>query len=280
MAREFRVISALAPSPIPVPRPFALCEDIAVTGAPFYVMEFVDGIIAHDDVAGAALAPETRGQIGAVLIDTLVELHSVDAELIGLADLSRRGNYVARQLDRWKANYHAAVQARNGIPLQDVDDLYVRLREQAARADSGSTSLVHGDFRIENCVLSPEGAEVRAVLDWELCTIGAPLADFAQLLAYWQEPGETSPLGRTATVLPGFPRRADLVEHYAKHSGRSLDQLDYFLSFAYWRLACIAEGVYSRYSVRTTEEESGHMIDSDAVSEYLYKAQEAFGRLD
>ncbi len=245
MGREYRIISALGPAGVPVAPALGLCTDTSVNDAPFYVMGFVDGVIARDEVvAEVELDPAARYQAGLALVDTLAQIHSVDPDAVGLGDLGRKAEYISRQLRRWYANYQAAVESRSGETLPDLDKVHDEL---AARIpEQGSASVVHGDYRLDNCVVSPDG-HMRAVLDWELCTLGDPLADVGQLLVYWPEPGEFSALGHAATLVPGFPSRAEVTSHYATVTGRDLGHLDFYLAFAYWKLACILEGVYSRY---------------------------------
>lgn len=246
MEREHRIISAMAPAGIPVPPALGLCLDPEVNGAPFYVMGFVEGVIARNDADVEAWFDEpARRRAGMALIDTLVDIHRADPDQIGLGELGRKEGYIARQLKRWNANYLAANQARGGQPIQVMQEVHDRLA--AGIPEQGRASVVHGDYRLDNCILTPDGSRVTAVLDWELCTLGDPLADLGQLLVYWPEPGEFSALNQTATTMPGFARRSDLVARYAERSGRELPQLNFYVAFAYWKLACILEGVYARY---------------------------------
>jgi aminoglycoside phosphotransferase (APT) family kinase protein len=245
MSREYRVIAAMGPAGVPVPPALGLCTDNEVNGAPFYVMGFVDGLIARteDDVI-KMLDPSARNRAGLGLVDTLAKIHAVDPDQAGLGDFGRRDGYIARQLKRWYANYQAARDSRQGDPMPAIDDLHDLL---AARIpDQGGASVVHGDYRLDNCIVSPTG-DVVAVLDWELSTLGDPLADLAQLLVYWPEPGELSVLGHSPTLAGGFPTRAELSERYGAVTGRDLSQLDFYAAFAYWKLACILEGVFARY---------------------------------
>ena len=244
MGREHRVISALAGTPVPVPATFGLCQDPAVTGAPFYVMEHVEGIVPRDEATVAAgLDEPARGAAAASLVDALVALHRVDPERVGLGDLGRHHGYLERQLARWQRQL---TQTRTR-PLPALDEVHRRLAANL-RAQVGPARIVHGDFRLDNVVLSPAG-RVLAVLDWELCTLGDPLADVGLLCVYWAEPGDqTLPLGTAPTVMPGFPGRAALTEAYAARSGRDLSQLDLYVAFASWKLAVILEGVVARHA--------------------------------
>jgi aminoglycoside phosphotransferase (APT) family kinase protein len=245
MAREYRVISALVPTPVPVPRTYGLCEDETVNGRPFYVMEFVDGLILRDaETAEAVLDERSRRRAGESLTDTLAALHAVDVDAVGLGDFAKRQGYIERQLRRWYEQF------RNS-PVEGVDtasligDIHDRL--SADIPPQAGTAIVHGDYRLDNTVLGPDGA-VRAVLDWEICTLGDPLADVGLLMVYWTEAGdEAALLGVTPTTVPGFPGRSEIRARYEAASGRDLSRLDFYVAFGYWKLACILQGVYARY---------------------------------
>jgi aminoglycoside phosphotransferase (APT) family kinase protein len=246
MVREHRIISAMRPAGVPAPPALGLCTDESVNGAPFYVMGFVDGVIARDE-AGAADSFDlpARRRAGTSLIETLAQIHSVDPDEVGLGDLGRKDGYIARQLRRWDGNYRASNQSRGGQPLADMDLLHEKL--SASIPEQGPATVVHGDYRMDNVIISPDGTEILAVLDWELCTLGDPLADLGQLLVYWSEPGERSALGHSPTAVEGFPTRDEVAERYAQVTGRDLGHLDFYQAFAFWKLACILEGVYTRY---------------------------------
>jgi aminoglycoside phosphotransferase (APT) family kinase protein len=241
MAREHRVVAALGPTPVPVAPLVGLCEDEAVIGAPFYVMEFVEGPILRG-LAEAEIFPEEadRQAIGMRVADTLAAIHAVDPDAVGLGDLGRKEDYVARQLRRWQGQWEKSKTRE--LPI--VDRLHDRL---AARIPpQGPATIVHGDYRLDNMILAPSG-EVAAVVDWELCTLGDPLADLGTLMAYWPEEGEELlRLGQPANLAPGFPDRAELAARYAERSGRDVTELNYFLALGYWKLAIILEGVYAR----------------------------------
>ena len=245
MTREHRIIAALGPAGIPVPPALGLCTDNDINGAPFYVMGFVDGIIARtENEAEKGLDGPARKHAGLDLIDTLAEIHAVDPDQVGLGDLARKEGYIARQLKRWYANYQAARDSRQGEPMPIMDELHDRLASNIP--EQGRASVVHGDYRLDNCIVSPQG-EVVAVLDWELCTLGDPMADLGQLIVYWPEPGERNALGHSPTTAPGFPTREEMKDRYAAITKQDLSQLDYYIAFAYWKLAAILEGVYARY---------------------------------
>jgi aminoglycoside phosphotransferase (APT) family kinase protein len=245
MRREHTIIAALGPAGVPVPPALGLCTDDDVNGAPFYVMGFVDGIIARSEKeAEDCLTTAARRRAGLALIDTLASIHAVDPDQVGLGDLGRKDGYISRQLRRWYANYQAARDSRGGEPNPDINTVHDQLA--AHIPTQGTAGVVHGDYRLDNCIISGEG-QVLAVLDWELCTLGDPLADLGQLLVYWPAPGEYSALGHSPTLVPGFPSRDELKARYEAATRCDLHRLDFYLAFAYWKLACILEGVYARY---------------------------------
>jgi aminoglycoside phosphotransferase (APT) family kinase protein len=245
MSREHRLISALGPAGIPVPRAYGLCTDEAVNGRPFYVMEFVDGHILRTRPAAEAEFDEaTRARIGPAMAATLAALHAVDVDAVGLGDLARRDGYVERQLKRWSQQYaQMKVEGvdHGGLVEKVAADLAASIPPQR------SVSVVHGDYRLDNMVLADDGS-VRAILDWEICTLGDPLADVGLLMVYWTDPDDELPvLGVAPTLASGFSRRAEVLEEYARASGRDVSAVPYFMAFGYWKLACILQGVYARY---------------------------------
>jgi aminoglycoside phosphotransferase (APT) family kinase protein len=259
VSREWRFISAMAPTAVPVPAPVAYCADTTVTGAEFYVMGFVDGLVLADSAAGMALAPEARASAAGDLVDVLVALHALDPAAVGLGDMVRKTGYVERQLRRWHAQVHATGAPE--LPLLDeVHDLLAR------RVPAQASGIVHGDYRAGNTSFGPDGA-VLAVFDWELATTGDPLADLGWLAATWQDPGEELPPATPGpSTVPGFPARARLVERYARRSGRDVSNLPYWVAFARWRSACIGVGVRSRYL-------AGHMGDDGFAATFRPSAE-------
>lgn len=246
MKREYTVISALAATGVPVPRTYGLCTDDAINGAPFYVMSFVEGHILRDERAAGELSESARARAGDSLIDTLAQLHSVDVDVIGLGDFARRDGYIARQLKRWHGQFsQSTVDGQPGPAVVDrVHELLAaRIPEQQGVA------IVHGDYRLDNTVLDDAG-NVLAILDWEICTLGDPLADLGLLMVYWAEPedGDEALLGVAPTTLPGFARRSDLLARYAAASGRDVSAISYYRAFGFWKLACILQGVHVRYA--------------------------------
>jgi aminoglycoside phosphotransferase (APT) family kinase protein len=206
-------------------------------------MEFVDGPILRGLAEAEAFPDEAdRHAIGMRVADTLVAIHAVDPDAVGLGDLGRKEDYVARQLHRW----HGQWEKSKTRELAAIDEVHDRL---AARIpEQGPATIVHGDYRLDNMILTPAG-EVAAVVDWELCTLGDPLADVGLLMVYWPDSGDdTIALGQPANLAPGFPTHDELRARYAERSGRDLTDLDFFIALGYWKLAIILEGVYARYA--------------------------------
>ena len=242
MAREWRIIDALAPSRfgVPVPAAIAACDDDGVTGAPFYVMGFVDGLILRDEAAAAGLTADECRTATESLVDVQVAFHTVDVDAVGLGDLGRRDGYVERQLARWLRQYERG--GTRELPL--LVELHDRLAAKVPTAQG--VGLAHGDYRFDNTVLGGDRT-VAAVLDWELCTLGDPVADFCWSLGYWADPGDDAAfLASSPTLHQAFPRRAEVADLYARRSGFDLGDLDYFVAFSWWKMACIVEGVYAR----------------------------------
>jgi aminoglycoside phosphotransferase (APT) family kinase protein len=255
MGREHRIIAALGPTPVPVPQTLGYCADESVTGAPFYVMDYVDAEIVRDEHDAAELLTEdARVELAGSMIDVLASLHALDPDEIGLGTLGRHDGYVERQLKRWRRQWEA-VQTRQIPAIEEARQLL-----EASCPEQQRASLVHGDYRIDNVAVRRDGS-VAAVLDWELCTIGDPLADLGVLLLNWVGPGEPMEhmLNGTPTRLGGFPDRDFLLQRYAERSGADLSQIAFYVGLGYWRLACIAEGIYVRLA-------TGAMGDASAES--------------
>jgi aminoglycoside phosphotransferase (APT) family kinase protein len=274
MGREHRVIAALQETPVPVPPVVGLCEDEAVNGAPFYVMGFVEGPILRSAEDAKAFDEAERRAIGERVVDTLVAIHGVDPDAVGLAELGRKEAYVERQLRRW----HGQWQKSKTRELPAVDGVHERL--SARIPEQGPATIVHGDYRLDNMILSPSG-EIAAVVDWELCTLGDPLADVGMLLVYWSEEGDDfMPLFAPATIAPGFPTRDEVRARYAERSGRDLGQIDFFLALGFWKLAIILEGVYARYaSGQYGKTDEGFQEFAKIVERLAAAADEAASRL-
>jgi len=247
MVREHTIISALGPAGVPVPTTLGLCTDETVNERPFYVMEFVDGHILRDaSEAEAAFAPADRAAIGPNLATTLAALHDIDVDNVGLGDLARREGYIERQIKRWRGQYEQmkVEGVDHGTLVEDVGDaLTARIPVQQR------STVVHGDYRLDNTVLNDAG-QVRAILDWEICTLGDPLADLGLLLVYWAEPSDASValLGQAPTSAPGFSTRAQVLDAYADASSLDVSGVNFYQAFGYWKLACILQGVFARYA--------------------------------
>src|SRR3954447_4661383 len=230
MSREHRIISALAPTDVPVAPVVGLCTDESVNGAPFYVMDFVDGTIVRDAGVAQQLTVEQRAHAGRSIAETLAKIHAVDPDAVGLGDLGRKEGYISRQLKRWNGQFELA--ATREVP--EVTEAHERLL--TGIPEQGAPAIVHGNYRLDNCMVDDEG-EVIAVLDWEICTLGDPLADLGILMVYWTEPDDPyAALPGAATTLEGFPSRAEMVAAYEAAGGRSVGDLDYYVAFGYWKL--------------------------------------------
>lgn len=256
MSREWRFISALADTAMPVAPPVAYCPDPAVIGADFYLMGFVDGDVLGDAASGHRLAPgEPRRTLALDTIDVLVAMHDIDPDAVGLGELRRPGSYLGRQLRRWHRQVH-----ESAVPdLSVVDEVHELLSKRAAALPESDVRIAHGDFRPGNLAVGPDG-RVRAVFDWELATLGDPLADLGWLIASWGRSGDAAPTIPGPSAVAGYPDGDELVARYAERSGRDVADLDFYLAFARWRSACISAGVYSRYAggvMGVAEDEGG-----------------------
>jgi len=246
MVREHTIIEALFPLGIPVAQPLALCTDEEVNERPFYVMEFVEGAILRDRAqAESTFEVATRAQIGENLAATLAQLHDVDVDGAGLGSLARHDGYIERQLRRWRGQFE-----QMKVEGVDHDTLVEEVGEELARSIpvQQRAAVVHGDYRLDNTVLNSSG-HVRAILDWEICTLGDPMADVGILLCYWAEPSDPTValLGAAPTTAPGFATRDEVLKSYASHSTLDVSDVAYYQAFGYWKLACILQGVFARY---------------------------------
>lgn len=244
MGREWRFLSALASTGVPVAAPVAFCADRSVIGAEFYLMGFIEGDVLGDAESGHRLAEgAARTVAGVDTVDVLADLHAVDPDAAGLGDLRRDGSYVERQLRRWHRQVHAS-----SLPdLRIVDAAHSRLVQRAAALPPADVRIVHGDYRPGNLAYGPDG-HLRGIFDWELATLGDPLADLGWLFASWGRPGDTAPPTiEGPNQVGGYPDGDALVARYAERSGRDVRELDFYVAFARWRAACIQAGVHSRY---------------------------------
>jgi len=260
MVREHTIIAALHPQGIPVPLPLGLCVDVSVNGQPFYVMEFVEGAIVRDRAqAEATFDIETRRSIGDHLATTLAKLHDVDVDKAGLSGLARHEGYIERQVRRWRSQYEQ--MSVGGVAHAGIIELVGDMLAASIPAQQ-RVSVVHGDYRLDNTVLDEHGA-VKAILDWELCTLGDPMADLGLLLDYWAQPSDElqTILGSAPTTAPGFATREQVLEAYARNSSLDVSHVAYYQAFGYWKLACIMQGVYARYSAGATAGDHGSVAE-------------------
>ncbi len=228
MSREYRIMTCLAGSGVPVPTMVSMCQGIEQIGAPFYVMEWVDGFVIHDEATASPLGAAARRALSEELVAVLNRLHALDIDTVGLGRLGRREGYIERQLYRWERQWQDSKP--DELPL--VEEVHARLYRNVPLQQGAA--LVHGDFGLHNLIVNEKG-RVLSVIDWELATIGDPLADLGLLLARWMDPP------------PGFATASELMELYAAQSTRDLNALNYYVAFANWKLACIGAGVYARY---------------------------------
>ena len=245
MGREFRIISAINRTSVPVPRTLGHCQDETINEAPFYVMSYVEGVVLHDDEIARASLEEgsVRRKLSHNTIDVLADLHLADPDQIGLGDLGRKEAYLDRQLRRWQGQWEKTKTRE----LPAMDEAFGLLVE--AKPEQRYTGVVHGDYRLGNLLIDPVIGQVKAVLDWELCTLGDVLADLGYLLNNWEQPGDDSVRGATAypTSIGGFATREQLVERYVERTGFEVANINYYRAFQNWRLGAIIEGVLARY---------------------------------
>ncbi|GGC62495.1 phosphotransferase family protein [Chelatococcus reniformis] len=278
MGREWKLITALGPTPVPVPRALAFCDDKAVTGAHFYVMSHVDGRPLYTAEDTERLVPEDqRVKLAHSFIDVLADLHALDPDALGLGDLGKRDSYVGRQLKTWYQSWTASI-----APAKYDDPRAHTLQKFFLDnlPDQGPARVVHGDYGLHNCLTGPEHT-IAAVVDWEISTLGDPLADLAYALNTWPDPERGFPvIPDSATAVTGFPLRRDLAARYAERTGRDLSLLDYYAGFNRWKTAAIVHGVYARYM---EGKKSAEGVDLDLlrsrVDQNLAWAAEAIERL-
>ncbi|MDQ0380894.1 phosphotransferase family protein [Amycolatopsis thermophila] len=258
MSREHRVISALGDTAVPVPRTITLCQDTDVIGAPFYVMEFVEGTPYRAASELEVLGPQRTRAIAESLTDTLVDLHGVDPAAVGLGDFGRPEGFLERQVRRWKKQ----LDASRSRDLPGIDDLH----DQLARAipASGPAAIVHGDYRLDNVLVDADD-RITAVLDWEMSTLGDPLTDLALLVAYAERGKVNLEIVSNVSTAPGYPGTDEMIARYAARSGRDVSALDWYVGFAFFKLAVILEGIYYRFSQGQTVGEGFDQIGAAVV---------------
>jgi aminoglycoside phosphotransferase (APT) family kinase protein len=247
MSREFRVISGMYAGGFAVPTPIALCEDPEVIGAVFHLMGYVPGLVMGSKAETAHLSPQQARELSLELVGTLARLHGIDAEAVGLGDLGRPEGFLQRQAKRWRQQWELSQTRDQPLAIALVDRLDERLAELP---DNLPWSVVHGDYRLDNCIVDPESMKIAAVVDWEMSTLGDPLTDLALLCVYWTRSGDRRlkqlPVVDGVTDHEGFLNRHELVEEYSRISGRDVSHLDVCISLSCFKLAVILESIRKR----------------------------------
>ncbi|WP_017974441.1 phosphotransferase family protein [Actinopolyspora halophila] len=243
MSREYRVMSALADTAVPVPRTHLLCADENVLGAPFYVMDFVEGQVYRSREQVERLSEPQRRDLSLRMIEVLAQLHTVDPGTVGLSDFGRPEGFLERQVRRWSKQLEASLDRE----LPGVSELRDRLAGTIPAG--GRTAIVHGDYRLDNVLVGDDG-RIRAVLDWEMATLGDPLTDLGLLVVYWEGFSgiRDNPIAKGVGPEFGFPTARELLRHYAEHSGTDVSELDWYIAFGFFKIAVILEGIHYRYT--------------------------------
>lgn len=255
MSREFRIISALWPTPVPVAEPYAFCADTGVTGAPFYVMGFVAGRALPTPQDMETIPVELRPVVSRSHVDVLGELHLLDPDEIGLGTLGAKEDYLGRQLRAWYRSWTTSAEDA-GYDDPRVHELHTFLDER--KPAQGPARVAHGDYGLHNCMVGADGS-ISAVLDWEVATLGDPLADLAYLINRWKA-------ATAAPALAGYLPPEEMIELYRARTGADVSDLDYYLAFNHWKTACIIHGVYTRY---VRGQKSSHGVDLEAMRESI-----------
>jgi aminoglycoside phosphotransferase (APT) family kinase protein len=242
MAREYRVISALHPTGFPVATPIHLCPDAEPLGAPFYLMSYVEGRVLRETADIEGLSPDTARRTGELLVDTLVQLHATDPEKVGLTDFGRPAGYLARQVRRWYEQWERSKTRE----LQSLEDVAARLRESVP--EHTRTGIVHGDFRLDNVIVDAAVSQILAVLDWEMATLGDPLADLGLLVVYTELAADgLAPTQPRLSPDQGFMPAAALVERYGDQAGVDVGAIGWHVALGYYKLAIVSEGIHARF---------------------------------
>ncbi len=279
MSREYRVLSALYGTAVPVPRPVAICPDTELIGAPFYLMEWVDGVVFRTSEDARLLSPAQAGQICADFAAMLATIHGLDVSAVGLDGFGKPEGYMARQLARWQRQWDLSVTREMPGYTELVSRLAAGLPAgDRPRAGGTAGTLVHGDFRIDNMLIRPAPEpRIAAVVDWEMSTLGDPLADLGLSLVYWTEAGEEDLLphgvGQSITTSPGFLTRDQVAARYADLTGRDLSRIDYYMAFGCFKLAVVLEGIHARFLQRKTVGE-GFEREGQAVATLIGRAHQ------
>ena len=268
--REFRVMDALSKAGFPAPRQYALCTDESVIGRAFYIMEFIEGRVLWDQSL-PGMTPAERGAIYDELNRVIALLHTVDYTAIGLADYGKPGNYFQRQIERWTRQYQASITET----IEPMDQLIAWLPQNIPAGED--TSIVHGDFRLDNIIFHPTEPRILAVLDWELSTLGHPFADFSYHCMSWHiEPGQFRGIGGLDLPALGIPTQLDYIQKYAERTGKTIriEDFNFYLAFNMFRLASIMQGIMKRYVDGTAASaqalESGKMARPMAALGWAY----------
>jgi aminoglycoside phosphotransferase (APT) family kinase protein len=280
MSREYRVLSALAGTAVPVPATLASCADPDIIGAPFYLMRFVDGLVLRTAENGAVLSAEQAGELSNLMAETMASIHSVNVEAVGLGDFGRPAGYLARQLSRWQRQRELS----NTRELPGYEELVQRLA--AGLPDSADGTLVHGDFRLDNTLVQlSRPARVAAVVDWEMSTLGDPLADLGLTLSYWADGAgvaeglQDATLRASVTSLPGFWSREQFAARYAELTGRDVSGIGYYIAFGHFKLAIVLEGIHARFLQHQTVGE-GFEREGQAVPTLIERAHRMLDTLN
>jgi aminoglycoside phosphotransferase (APT) family kinase protein len=278
MGREWALISALGPTTVPVPKALAYCADESVIGSHFYLMDHVDGHpLFNSDDTRRWVPEQQRKRLALSFFDVLADLHALDPDTIGLGDFGKRQDYIARQLKTWYRSWLASMESAQ---YDDPRAHSLQAFFLANVPEQGTARIVHGDYGLHNCMVGAD-CTIAAVVDWEISTLGDPLADLAYALNQWSDPSDASRVGnQAATAVPGFPTRKEMAERYAERTGSDLSRLDYYVGFNRWKSAAIVHGVYARYREGKLSREG---VDLDAlrlaIDVYLGLAEAAAARL-